>query len=286
VAAQALATLKAAGRLSRHRLVEGYEPVWIDADRTRVEQVISNLVVNAVKYTPPGGRIEVRVRPELGNAVLTVADDGIGLEPKLAARVFDLFVQGDRDLDRSLGGLGIGLTLVRRLAEMHGGSASVTSAGTDQGSEFRVALPAIEAPDATRPEHAQAQRSTARDILVVEDNADARETLQHLLQLAGHTVRTASDGVAGLQAALTQRPDIALVDIGLPLMDGYEVARRIRAAEAGGSRTLLVAVTGYGLPEDRERALQAGFDAHVVKPVDAQALEALLASATFREAAD
>jgi len=161
----------------------------------------------------------------------------------------------------------------------------VKSEGTDLGSEFRVAFPAIETPDLTQPQAAPVTHARAREILIVEDNADARETLQHLLELAGHTVRTAGDGVAGLQAILTARPDIALVDIGLPLMDGYEVARRARAAE--GAHTLLVAVTGYGLPEDRERALAAGFDAHVVKPVDTQALEELLASAAFRaEAAD
>lgn len=287
VAGQALSTLKAAGRTSRHRLVENYEPVWIEADRIRVDQIISNLVVNAVKYTPPGGRIEVSVRREGDDAVLRVTDDGIGLEPELASRVFDLFAQGDRDLDRALGGLGIGLTLVRRLAEMHGGAASVTSAGTDQGSEFRVTFPAIAAPDLTQPQPEAPKTFPAREILVVEDNADARETLQHLLELAGHTVRTAGDGVAGLQSALAATPDVALIDIGLPLMDGYEVARRIRAAERQGRRMLLVALTGYGLPEDRERALQAGFDAHVVKPVGTQALEELLASVAFRdEAAD
>jgi signal transduction histidine kinase/ActR/RegA family two-component response regulator len=280
VAAQAIATLKAAGRTDRHKLVESYEPTWIEADRIRVDQIISNLVINAVKYTPPGGRIEVSVREELGNAVLTVSDEGIGLEPELAARVFDLFVQGDRDLDRALGGLGIGLTLVKRLAELHGGTASVTSAGTDRGSEFRVTFPAVEAPDPTQPQSMPAPERARRDILIVEDNADARETLKHVLELAGHRVRAASDGVAGLQAALTQRPEVALIDIGLPLMDGYEVARRIRAAEARAS-LLLVALTGYGLPEDRQRAIDAGFDAHLVKPVDVEALQELLASRGF-----
>jgi CheY-like chemotaxis protein len=240
-----------------------------------------------VKYTPPGGRIEVRVRSELGNAVLTVSDEGIGLEPELAERVFDLFVQGDRDLDRALGGLGIGLTLVRRLAEMHGGTASVSSAGTEQGSQFRVTLPAIEAPDLTQPQPAPSTGYRGLDILIVEDNVDARETLQHLLELSGHMVRTASDGVAGLQAALTHRPDVGLLDIGLPLMDGYEIARRIRAAEGPGEHVMLVAITGYGLPEDRDRALEAGFDAHMVKPIDAQALQELLSSAALGgEAAD
>ena len=287
VASQALATLKGAGRTSRHQLVESYNAAWIDADPVRIDQVIANLVINAVKYTPPGGNIRVSVGQHGEKAMLTVADDGIGLEPELAARVFDLFVQGDRDLDRALGGLGIGLTLVRRLAELHDGTASVTSAGTDQGSEFRVVFPAIEAPDLTQPLPQPVRSFARRDILVVEDNPDARETLQRLLELAGHAVCTAGDGAAGLQAALTQHPEVALIDIGLPLMDGYEVARRIRAAEAGtGRHALLIAVTGYGLPEDRERALAAGFDAHVVKPVDSQALEELLASTAFGQAAE
>ncbi|HET7402680.1 MAG TPA: ATP-binding protein, partial [Usitatibacter sp.] len=287
VASQALATLKGAGRTSRHQLVESYHAAWIDADPVRIDQIIANLVINAVKYTPPGGAIHVSVAQEGDRAVLTVADDGIGLEPELAARVFDLFVQGDRDLDRALGGLGIGLTLVRRLAELHDGVASVSSAGTDQGSEFRIVFPAIEAPDLTQPLPEPVRSFARRDILVVEDNADARETLQRLLELAGHAVRTAGDGVAGLQAALAHHPEVALIDIGLPGMDGYEVVRRIRAAEAEtGRHALLVALTGYGLPEDRERALAAGFDAHVVKPVDSQALEELLASTAFGQAAE
>jgi CheY-like chemotaxis protein len=208
-----------------------------------------------------------------------VADTGVGLSPELAARVFDLFVQGDRDLDRSQGGLGIGLTLVRRLAEMHGGKVSVQSAGAGQGSEFTVRLPAIEAPAEQAVAHPAAEPLPAREVLVVEDNADARETLSMLLELAGHRVHAAVDGPEGLRAALEVRPDIMLVDIGLPQMDGYEVARQLRRAD-GEHQPYMIAITGYGSPEDRQRALDAGFDAHLVKPVDFDALTTVLQRVT------
>ncbi|HUP31019.1 MAG TPA: ATP-binding protein [Usitatibacter sp.] len=274
-AAQSVATLRAAGKLERHQVVEELEEVWASVDPIRLDQVLSNLIVNATKYTPAGGLIRVVVARRDGSAVLRVADNGIGLSPELAARAFDLFVQGDRDLDRAEGGLGIGLTLVRRLAELHGGTASVHSDGEDSGSEFTVTLPAIEAPEKPARTSAAAPVTT-RHILVVEDNADARETLGMLLSMAGHRVDTADDGPSGLASALAERPEVALVDIGLPRMDGYEVARRLRS-NAGGYRPYLVALTGYGLPEDRERALAAGFDAHVVKPVDPAVLDQLLA---------
>ncbi len=274
-ASQSIATLRAAGKLERHRLVEELHDVWASVDPIRLDQIICNLIVNATKYTPPQGLIRVVVARDDGLALLRVADNGIGLSPELAARAFDLFVQGDRDLDRSEGGLGIGLTLVRRLAELHGGTARVHSDGDDTGSEFTVTLPAIEAPaPAARSE--EKPGSASRHILVVEDNADARETLGMLLSMAGHRVDTADDGPSGLAAALAERPDVALVDIGLPRMDGYEMARQLRST-AGEYRPYLVALTGYGLPEDRERALAAGFDAHVVKPVDPALLEQLLA---------
>jgi signal transduction histidine kinase/ActR/RegA family two-component response regulator len=275
--AATLATLKP--RTDGHRVVQELESAWVDADPTRLEQIITNLLVNAVKYTPPDGTIRVTVRREAAQAVLRVADDGIGMSAELAARAFDLFVQGDPGIDRSRGGLGIGLTLVRRLAELHGGSAEAASAGANRGSELVVRLPAIAGVAAAEPRAESARRPRTRDILIVEDNDDARESLRKLLEFAGHRVRAERDGAAGLQSALSEEVDVVLLDIGLPKMDGYEVARRITQARRsnGGRRPLLVALTGYGLAEDRQRAFEAGFDAHLVKPMDEAELDKLLA---------
>jgi signal transduction histidine kinase/ActR/RegA family two-component response regulator len=275
-AAEALATLRATGRASSHRIVENLNCAWVSADAIRLEQIISNLVVNAVKYTPTGGTINVSVKCVGGDAILCVSDDGIGLSPELAARAFDLFVQGDRGLDRAEGGLGIGLTLVKRLAQLHGGDASVASAGAGKGSAFTVRFPAIEPKAVGHSADKPRAANAGRRVLVVEDNDDARDTLSMLLEMMGHEVEVARDGVSGVEKALASPPDVALVDVGLPGIDGYEVARRIRARLGG--RTLLVALTGYGLPEDRARALDAGFDAHVVKPVDYETLTQVLAT--------
>jgi signal transduction histidine kinase/ActR/RegA family two-component response regulator len=274
-ASAALAALRS--RTERHRVVQRLESAWVDADPIRLEQILSNLVVNATKYTPAGGTIRVSVRREGADAVLRVADDGAGMTPQLIEQAFELFVQGTSDLDRAHGGLGIGLTLVRRLAELHGGRAHAASAGPGQGSEFTVRLPGIAAPQPASAPGRTGERGPSRDILIIEDNADARETLRRLLELGGHTVRTAPDGAAGLEVMLAAPPEVALVDIGLPKLDGYELARRFRQAGGQGRRSLLVALSGYGLPEDAQRALEAGFDAHLVKPIDEQALEALLA---------
>jgi signal transduction histidine kinase/ActR/RegA family two-component response regulator len=275
-AARAVAALQASGRAGEHRFVQRLEPAWVDADPTRIEQVLANLLANAVRYTPARGTITVSVAREGPDAVLRVIDDGVGMPPELVARVFEPFVQGERPLDRSYGGLGIGLTLVRRLAELHGGSASAASAGPGRGSAFTIRLPAISAP-ATLPAPAgSAAGAEPREVLIVEDNADARETLQRLLQHGGHRVHAAIDAAQALAALRTLRPQVALIDIGLPGMDGYELARRIRSEIDRERRMLLVAVTGYGLPEDRRRSAAAGFDAHLVKPLDLQALQALL----------
>ena len=275
-----LDTLEAAGRLASHDVRRELATVWVDADLTRVEQVVSNLVGNALKYTPARGTITVRVSPEGHDAVLTVSDNGAGMPPDLVGRVFEPFVQGERDLDRAYGGLGIGLTLVQRLADLHGGSASAASAGPGRGSEFQVRLPAIAAPALSDEPKASDQPERPRDILIIEDNADAAATLRSLLQLAGHRVRVARDGQEGLEALKARRADVALIDLGLPRIDGYEVARRAREMLEGQPRPLLIAVTGYGLPEDRRRTLEAGFDAHLVKPVDLAALRALLVQAS------
>ena len=275
-AARVLSTLRASGRTGRRRIVQALEPAWVDADPTRLEQIIGNLVGNALKFTPEGGTITVSVAREGDAALLRVADTGIGMAPELAARVFEPFVQGERPLDRSQGGLGIGLTLVRRLAELHGGSAFAHSDGEERGSVFTARLPAVEPPAAARTRALAPSAVPARDLLVVEDNEDARETLKRMLELAGHRVRVAIDGAAALEAVRSAMPDIALIDIGLPEMDGYELARRIRA-DLQGRRPLLVAITGYGLPEDRNRSREAGFDVHLVKPVDAATLADVLA---------
>jgi signal transduction histidine kinase/ActR/RegA family two-component response regulator len=274
IAAETLATLSSTGRAAKHRVETKLDEAWIRGDPVRLNQIVTNLLVNAIKYTPAGGRVVLATRRLGGTSELTVTDDGVGLTPELRQRVFDLFVQGERNIDRSDGGLGIGLALVRRLAELHGGQAHVQSEGPNRGSQFTVAFPAIERPAESAPPPARDAAMLPRTVLVIEDNDDARETLQSMLELMGHRVESADDGPAGIDKALAAVPDVAFVDIGLPSMDGFEVARRLRAAD--GSRMYLVALTGFGAREDRERALAAGFDAHMVKPVEANALARLL----------
>jgi len=255
--------------------------VPIRGDATRLAQVINNLLTNATKYTPEGGAITVEVRreesPHGDHAVLVVRDDGIGIEPELLPRVFELFEQGKRALDRTQGGLGVGLTLVQRLVALHGGSVSATSAGAGQGAEFKVTLPCEPEAEVHVGEPAREgdgrlpQAAVARRILVVDDNADVAETTTLLLTLSGHQVRAAKDGPQALATAAEFAPEVVLLDIGLPLMDGYEVARRLR--EMPQTRTsLLIALTGYGQQGDRARGKAAGFDGHLLKPVDPYAL--------------
>jgi len=279
VVRQSLGTLAASGRTQNHRVALDLQPAWVDADPIRLDQVIANLVVNAVKYSAPGSTIDVAVRREGAEVVLSISDEGIGIPDHLRPRVFDLFVQGDRELDRSLGGLGIGLTLVRRLAQMHGGTADVASEGEGKGARFVVRLPAIDEPPARETPAVSLGGGSGRAVLIIEDNADARETLRMLLEMGGHRVAVEPDGESGLDTALRLRPEVMLVDIGLPRMDGYEVARRVRAAGGWGHRPLLVAITGYGQAGDRENALGAGFDAHLTKPVEPRHLLELIARA-------
>jgi len=255
------------------------EPVEVMADPARLEQVIVNLLVNALKYTPSDGRIALLAEREGSEAVLRVRDSGIGIAADMLPRVFDLFAQADRSLDRAKSGLGLGLTLVKRIVELHRGRVEVRSPGVGGGSEFCVRLPALApvvAPEATAPV-AGSGRAPLR-MLVVEDNPDAAGSLGMLLELKGHRVTTVPDGLAALAAARAERPDVLLVDIGLPGIDGYEVARRIRQDPELGE-PLLVALTGYGRDEDRRRALAAGFDQLLVKPVDLGRLDAVLARA-------
>jgi signal transduction histidine kinase/ActR/RegA family two-component response regulator len=268
-------TLRNTGQLQRHECTTELESVWVNVDPTRIDQVLANLLTNAVKYTPPPGRIEVSVRREQDEAVFSVRDSGLGLEPELLPRIFDLFVQGERGLDRSQGGLGIGLTLVRRIAELHGGRAEARSEGAGKGSEFIVHLPSIAAPiEAVALEHA-ARSTTRRRIAVVEDNDDVRASLRVLLEMQGHDVVEAKDGLQGVDTILREQADVALVDIGLPNLDGYGVARAVRSRAR--HPVVLVAITGYGSQGDAERGRQAGFDAYMVKPVDATILTELIA---------
>ncbi|MEJ7808668.1 MAG: ATP-binding protein [Telluria sp.] len=263
---QYMAAIMQTERAAHHAITVGTAPAWVDADPTRLEQIIANLLDNALKYTPPGGSIDVRVRVEGGEAVLAVADSGIGIAPDLMPYVFDLFVQGTRMLDRAQGGLGVGLALVRQLALMHGGRVSVSSQGSTQGSCFELRLPRVAAPEQEYAVPAPVA-SSRQNVLLIEDNQDGRDMMAMMLEAQDYTVATAVDGYDGLRQAAQALPDVALVDIGLPGIDGYEVARRMRADPATcGVR--LIALTGYGQQSDRERAMDAGFDAHLVKPVD------------------
>jgi PAS domain S-box-containing protein len=251
----------------------------LEADPFRVEQVLVNLPTNAAKYTDAGGRISLTARVEGTDVVIRVRDTGKGIEPDLLPRVFDLFAQGDQTMARSEGGLGIGLTLVRKLAEMHGGSAAVESEGPSKGSEFTVRLPALQARTAPRPSAMEPLPRIARPssrVLVVDDNLDSARGLSRLLTLLGHDVRVAHDGKQSLEVARAHQPEVILLDIGLPGMDGYAVVKQLRTEECCRD-ALIIAVSGYGQPEDLRRSKEAGFDHHLVKPVDYDALMTLFA---------
>jgi signal transduction histidine kinase/CheY-like chemotaxis protein len=267
---------RAAGRFAGRSASVLVEPAWVTADRTRTEQILSNLLDNAVKFTPQRTVITVAVACVGDVVVLSVADDGPGMTPELAERAFDVFVQGEQGVGRSRGGMGVGLTLVKRLAELQGGSASVTSEGPGKGTTFTVRLPASTPAVATGVPPAAPQHGTPRRVLIVEDNRDARDMVRQALELCGHQVFEASDGATGVALARDCRPDVAVVDIGLPDISGYDVARRIRAEV--DERLTLIALTGYGQPEDRERAYAAGFDVHLVKPVTLERLDDAIAN--------
>jgi signal transduction histidine kinase len=271
----------------------------VEVDPTRLSQVVSNLLNNAAKYTPRGGHVWLDVDIEGRDVAIEVRDDGIGVDQTMLTRIFEMFVQSPRGADRSLGGLGIGLTLVKRLVELHGGRVTADSAGRGMGARFTVRLPGVvvdpradESSPATDVAGAVAtplfavgstrgattSTPPAMDplhILVVEDNSDIRDTLRDLLVMCGHQVDVAEDGERGLEMILEREPNVALIDIGLPGLDGYRVAKAIKSRN-GGRKTRLIALTGYGQPDDRRRALDAGFDAHLVKPVDLEHLSQVL----------
>ena len=278
VIAQAIETIEPQLREKRHKLslfAASYEPLHVDGDSTRLVQCVANVLANAVKYTEPGGEIRVQTSRDEASAVIEITDNGTGIAPELLPQVFDLFVQSDRTLDRSQGGLGIGLAVVKRLVEMHGGEVRGRSEGIGRGSTFEIRLPRV-----ARPEPAAADgtdiKVAPRRVLIVDDNVDAATSLSMLLTLRGHETQVAYGAKEALTLIETFEPDVGLLDIGLPEMNGYELAARLRASP-GLNGLRLVALTGYGQAEDSQRAYAAGFDDHLVKPVDLTALERALA---------
>jgi signal transduction histidine kinase/ActR/RegA family two-component response regulator len=273
-------------------------PVFVEADSIRMAQVLSNLLNNAAKYTKPGGQIRLAVAVEGAEVAFRVRDTGIGIPAEMLSQVFDLFTQVDHSLDHSQGGLGLGLTLVRNLVEMHGGTVQALSEGPNRGSEFVVCLPILiettadtgPAPKtAPQPAGRSASRedgasAVSRRVLVVDDNVSAAQSLAMVLKLEGYDVQVAHDGAVVLDATRRFRPEVVLLDIGLPNMDGYELARRLRQEQdLGAGIALLVAVTGYAEDEARRHSQEAGFDHHLVKPIDPDALLALLSSLEWAE---
>ena len=271
----------------RHTLTVEYPqtPILVHADPVRLEQILGNILNNAAKYTDPGGQIKMSAMAVGGDAVIRVKDTGIGIEPLMIPRVFDLFVQIERRTQFSAGGVGIGLSLVKKLVELHGGRVEAFSAGPGRGSEFVILLPAVKG--TTLPDRADADASPdpaprgALRVLLVDDNADSADGLALLLQLQGYEVRVAYDGERALETARAFRPDVALLDIGMPTMDGYELARRLHAAPET-RHTQLIAMTGWGREDDQQKGREAGFSHHLVKPFEPSALERLLADFDHR----
>jgi CheY-like chemotaxis protein len=249
------------------------------ADAARLAQVVGNLLNNSCKYTRPGGQIWVTAERKGEEAVLSVKDTGIGIPPDKLESIFDMFTQVDRGAERAHGGLGIGLTLVKRLVQMHGGSIEARSAGEGQGSEFVVRLPiAAGAPSTVRSPRDVAQDSAiSRRILVVDDNEDSAKTLAMLLKMTGNETYTAHDGIGAIEAVEKHRPDVVLLDIGLPKLNGHDVCRRVRN-QSWGKDVVVIALTGWGQEEDLRRSREAGFDGHLVKPVDYAELMQLLSA--------
>jgi len=254
-------------------------PAWLDADRQRLTQVLVNLLVNAVKYTEEGGQIQLIVEQDADYWAFKVRDNGIGIPAELLPRIFEPFTQEQQSVDREESGLGIGLAIVRNLVELHGGRVQAFSAGRGAGSEFVVYMPMFTPKAAPAPTDAKNELSPSpacpRRILVVDDNRDAARSLARLLSLYGHNVQTAHDGPTALESARTHIPEIILLDIGMPRMDGFEVARRLRQ-DLGLKEVLLVALTGYGQDRDRRRSEAAGFDVHLVKPIEFEHLHTIL----------
>jgi PAS domain S-box-containing protein len=261
------------------------EPIILDADHTRLAQVFSNLLTNSAKYTPPGGRIVLSAKRSGGTLTLSVSDNGIGIPAGSLVNIFDMFSQVDRSIERSAGGLGIGLALVKGLVEMHGGTVAAASEGDGKGSTFTISLPVwagrTEAAGSAPADCGNLARGPGRRVLIVDDNRDGADSLATMLRLMGNEVRTASDGLQALEQAESFRPDVILMDVGMPKLNGLDATRRIRATPWGESITI-IALTGWGQPGDRERSHEAGCDGHLVKPVDLTELGRTLAKARSR----
>jgi signal transduction histidine kinase/ActR/RegA family two-component response regulator len=268
----AVRAMHASGQLDRHELRLELSTAWVHADEARLAQIVSNLVGNAVKFTPEAGEITVRVQREGQTALLRVKDSGIGMSPELAQRVFDLFVQGEQSRG---GGLGIGLTLVKHLAELQGGQAFAASSGPGQGSVFTVSLPVTETSATVQVRPAAQPKRSRHRIVLIEDNEDARRTLMTALSMDGHEVFEAADGDAGIRTVEQVNPDVAIVDVGLPGLNGYQVAQRLRAGH-GDDNMVLIALTGFGQPDSLRRAHEAGFDEYVTKPIAPERLVRLM----------
>jgi CheY-like chemotaxis protein/anti-sigma regulatory factor (Ser/Thr protein kinase) len=285
VVSAAVEAVEPAIRRRRHELsVRSGLRMAVIGDAARLQQCLVNLLTNAAKYTDPGGRIWLDVEQHGGQAVIRVTDNGAGIPQALLPHVFELFVQNDRTLDRALGGLGIGLSVVKRLVEMHGGTVSAHSEGAGKGAAFEIRLPLAEAAVLVH-EAEPGGPATPCKLLVVDDNRDAAESLCMVLEAEGHDVRCAFSAQQALASAPEWRPDLVLLDIGLPGMDGYEVARRLRA-EPALARCCLVALTGYGQPSDQQRARDAGFDHHLVKPAPLEEISRLIRRLAAQDAVD
>jgi signal transduction histidine kinase/ActR/RegA family two-component response regulator len=279
---RAIETVAPLLREKQHQITtqSGLEPVHVIGDLARLVQSFANVMSNAAKYTPPGGLIRIQVVPRGDSVGVEISDNGVGIAPEFLPRLFELFSQSNRTLDRAQGGLGIGLSVVKKIVEMHGGEVSGRSEGVGRGSTFEITLPRVTPATAESPA-ARISKASPRRIFIVDDNVDAAASLAALLELDGHRTQAAFTSADALTMVDSFAPHIVLLDIGLPNMDGYEVARRLRKS-ARGDRMTLIALTGYGQQEDRDRAVDAGFDAHLVKPVDFAALEKLLATAGDR----
>jgi signal transduction histidine kinase len=275
IVAEALESVQPLLREKQHRVefAAHPKPLYVDGDSARLVQSVTNLLINAIKYTDSGGNIRIETRVAESNVKISVRDNGVGISADLMPRIFDLFVQSSRSLDRAQGGLGIGLSVVQKVVEMHEGKVTAFSGGPGQGATFEILLPQVAPPDVIPQYWAPPERSDAKRILVVDDNIDAATSLAEFLQLEGHEVKAVYTAEAALRDVHTFHPDIVLLDIGLPIVDGYQVARRLRDA---GLAVRLVALTGYGRGEDIQTARSAGFDAHLVKPASLDGLRQVI----------